>query len=79
MKEKIEKGFIFICLLILFLPLLLVIIRVKVDDRFSSEKINGNFEKNFPLKDPLRCVVHYCQEVSETTIYDSKVNKNVFV
>jgi alginate O-acetyltransferase complex protein AlgJ len=59
MKEKIEKGFIFICLLILFLPLLLVIIRVKVDDRFSSEKINGNFEKNFPLKDDYFSIYFY--------------------
>lgn len=51
MKDKINKSFIALCLILLYLPLVFVILRIKVDDRYSNEKINGNFEKNFPLKD----------------------------
>ncbi|MCB9426763.1 MAG: hypothetical protein H6584_07010 [Flavobacteriales bacterium] len=50
MKTKINKVFIGVCLLLLTLPLILVTIRVKVDDPYSSKRINGNFERNFPLK-----------------------------
>lgn len=51
MNSKINKSFILICFLLFYIPLLFVIVRVKVTDNYSNKKINGNFEKNFPLKD----------------------------
>lgn len=59
MKDKINKSFIVLCLVLLYLPLLFVILRIKVEDRYSNEKINGNFEKNFPLKDDYFSVFAY--------------------
>lgn len=53
MEVIIKKIFIFICISMLSIPLIFVTLRIKVEDRYSSKKINGNFERNFPLKDDL--------------------------
>ncbi len=53
MEVIIKKTFIAICISMLSIPLIFVTLRIKVEDRYSTKKINGNFERNFPLKDDL--------------------------
>lgn len=62
METKVKKIFIGICVLMLSIPLLFVCLRIKVEDRYSTKKINGNFERNFPLKDDLYSLFAYFKE-----------------
>jgi hypothetical protein len=51
MKQyKINKIYCLIFVIIISLPLILLILRIKIDDPYSTKKINANFTKNFPLK-----------------------------
>lgn len=62
MERKTQKIFIIICLLFICTPLILVTLRIKVDSKFSAKKINGNFERNFPLKEDFYKVFDFIKE-----------------
>lgn len=49
-QNKINKIYSIIFILLITLPLILLVLRVKIDDPYSVKKINANFTKNFPLK-----------------------------
>lgn len=62
MKKKINKTFLLFCSVLLAIPFIFLLIRVKLESKFSSEKINGNFENNFPLKEDYFGLYSYLKE-----------------
>jgi len=62
METKIKKIFTAICLLFLCIPLLFLALRIKVKSNFSAKPINGNFKKNFPLKEDYYKVYAFIKE-----------------
>ena len=49
-NSKIHKIYIIAFLVLLTLPLILLNLRIKINDPFTSKKISANFTRNFPLK-----------------------------